>query len=1525
MEQTVAPNNYGNRADGTPKGNGHLGPLTMTDGSGRVITELSVGVNIDGEEVEIPTVVPTLSPEEKAHLQAGGDPTDAIVKKAVDFAKERKSKGLGPFKEESEENWQDSYSPDDNEDPSIYEYVDSKPAPVDNKVAKRTVNGFHAALKAADKGGDYPKAYLDAQISDQNPVDNYSENVNEGVKSVIYGLSTYGGATPEQVATAVETRLTHMNGVEGMKKYLAYVNSMEISKKMSPEEKELAASQAYRQDLAAQVWDEVSTGKAITDFAQMVLLPTDNWKMAKLAEYVGIEPTVRDYVTKGSFVNRFMDSYQQLPPATKAIIANDIVRNWETIGGFDNKVELMAFLARMEGMDSFDKAMTYFEGLTDVVSLIGAPLKAVKVVSNTARLGSAAMSAKRVGKIVASMNQKAAVAEAAIQKAGVLHRAAAIENTDLVADLAITGAQGKLTNAGVDTVTAANTMTPFETIRALTPGAPEGQAASILKRQQVLDEIVDNAKAMNLPMDEAERAAFIERKMAKIADEHEVATVRLIDSTPEGFKLSVTHTGGEETLEHTFKYTDLGTWEDMRYRHAGILGSPKFKLPGIARDLVDAVQFGLNKGAKLKGQFDKVIKSSRKVLSRGQSERVDALLSFGEGKKVFSYDEAVRQGVHGLKLTDDEYQAYAATRQVFDSLKQLKEAEILADWKMNNIKMFDLNSSRQYGKVYEDIDSAGGAFRAHKKDISSFLQDGKVVNGVLTEATLKQAYMNGYKLVKATGSSLFHVSDKYAAEWALVKAGDLSNHVGPVLNHIPGYVTRISKDGNFFLKKSREVIVGTEKRTIWETVGYDEIYSDLEKYRLTLPDADKYKVFADREMSRVDYEGDVIQSFGGLYKGARSSEPLVYGLGKKQAKFAPVLESLQRYIQNVAKNQPIAIYREGLKQKWINTAVKNGMISEHDAATKSFAELGTILNQKHEKYHFFDRSHKEIRFVSGIKTLEETEWDARLYSFGRWAEKKGWSKPMASFFYDGTLQKIDSALMSGTYHTLLGFGNMAQIPLQFSAALIPVAINPLAGAKGLYSALGMTVLDYMNELGKISHAKTNKVDMNLWKLWNESGMRDATKYATFDYFGMFNDTPYKATWFDKLMSKSDVAVRIGQMGANRVAFATAYHQVAAKLGRVPGMDDLLEISAKADEYLLNMGRANMAEFQKRGDTRYAGMFMQVQTKFIEKIFGSEFTGIEKARLMIAQAAMFGAQGVPFVGSIGNRLLAACGFDGESVDSDILAVLQRGAFGWYMTDYLGTNADFSGRLSLGNDIAEKMIGMVYGETNMMEMVGGAPWSVAERAYDTLDRAFFAANVVARYDNLSPKLVLSASEVIAKELLSFPVATANLIKGVAMKTSGMYSDKNGIPVFMYRDPSLMPAIAQSLGFHNLESSNWYQMEGQSLMGKPEAKASLAKCMAGLMVKLINADAERQEVYALAYNALASMGLSLPGGENLNDQVIKYLRKPDKGWEDQYLKGIQKMNNEYHESMDEWFKVMNIRSSVDLDRELEKHGVN
>lgn len=90
-------NSYGLRADGTEKGTGYFGELPMQDGSGKVATEISIGVNIDGRDVEIPTLVPTLSEEEKSYLLNGGEPTEAIVTKAVEYARMRMSKGLSPF------------------------------------------------------------------------------------------------------------------------------------------------------------------------------------------------------------------------------------------------------------------------------------------------------------------------------------------------------------------------------------------------------------------------------------------------------------------------------------------------------------------------------------------------------------------------------------------------------------------------------------------------------------------------------------------------------------------------------------------------------------------------------------------------------------------------------------------------------------------------------------------------------------------------------------------------------------------------------------------------------------------------------------------------------------------------------------------------------------------------------------------------------------------------------------------------------------------------------------------------------------------------------------------------------------------------------------------------------------------------------------------------------------------------------------------------------------------------------------
>jgi len=95
---------YGNRPDKTKKGLGYFGELERPDGTG-VMTEYSIGVPINGEEMDVPTLIPTLTPDEIRlilHMQDGEDMPRSIVHKAIDHAHQRLSEGKPIFATEED-------------------------------------------------------------------------------------------------------------------------------------------------------------------------------------------------------------------------------------------------------------------------------------------------------------------------------------------------------------------------------------------------------------------------------------------------------------------------------------------------------------------------------------------------------------------------------------------------------------------------------------------------------------------------------------------------------------------------------------------------------------------------------------------------------------------------------------------------------------------------------------------------------------------------------------------------------------------------------------------------------------------------------------------------------------------------------------------------------------------------------------------------------------------------------------------------------------------------------------------------------------------------------------------------------------------------------------------------------------------------------------------------------------------------------------------------------------------------------
>lgn len=96
---------YGFRYNSSdPKGLGFLGPLQRPDGG--VMSEYSVGQNINGRETEFPSIVPTLTKEELLAIlnaQQGQPLPASVLQKARAYAEQRMAQGLKPFAQTGEQ------------------------------------------------------------------------------------------------------------------------------------------------------------------------------------------------------------------------------------------------------------------------------------------------------------------------------------------------------------------------------------------------------------------------------------------------------------------------------------------------------------------------------------------------------------------------------------------------------------------------------------------------------------------------------------------------------------------------------------------------------------------------------------------------------------------------------------------------------------------------------------------------------------------------------------------------------------------------------------------------------------------------------------------------------------------------------------------------------------------------------------------------------------------------------------------------------------------------------------------------------------------------------------------------------------------------------------------------------------------------------------------------------------------------------------------------------------------------------
>jgi hypothetical protein len=195
---------WGKRVDGSNKGAGWLGVLRRPDGN--VSTELSVGVNIDGKEREIPLLVPTLSRSEVQQVLASDKTPPAVLDKAVAFARQRIAAGQDPFASAAE-------SPQTTKARSVADFLQP------DERAKM--------LEAAQREDDETRLRGESQNASDSIMDKY----NDRGEALAAARKIADPKLRDAVTQRVDSRFSEMKQIDDERRDNAFTNAATLVEK----------------------------------------------------------------------------------------------------------------------------------------------------------------------------------------------------------------------------------------------------------------------------------------------------------------------------------------------------------------------------------------------------------------------------------------------------------------------------------------------------------------------------------------------------------------------------------------------------------------------------------------------------------------------------------------------------------------------------------------------------------------------------------------------------------------------------------------------------------------------------------------------------------------------------------------------------------------------------------------------------------------------------------------------------------------------------------------------------------------------------------------------------------------------------------------------------------------------------------------------------------------------------------------------------------------------------------------------
>lgn len=1331
---------------------------------------------------------------------------------------------------------------------------------------------------------------------------------------------------------------------QAMREARAFVTSLPSWRQLKPEEQDKAVWAAYLNQQLARVGDEIGFNwQTAADFAGY-LVPQENVRLAQVAKILGAEYSAKDYVNYADFYGSLAGKMETLPIEQRQKVVEEVIAAWPEIHG-NNRVALADFLGRALTGD-------YSEWLLQTENAL-----------------------ERVDQAFLTLGM-GRIATGTLKSFNALRLASKANNIEATADIVRAGSQASLKSAGIDPLDAASVLNPTKDVSTFVKGTDNTHAKAVTDIQSDVDvylEVVDQVSPSGLGLRPEEQAEVISRRRKDIANRENVSDVEVVSQDNLGFTLRYNTVGADgvkssQTVEQTFLKDDVGGLNYTGQKGGYIpldahVTSPNFRQVADREWTIEIPQQLQFQGAKIRASYDQAIRAALKPINRSGMRKVDDVLQMGNdwmdeaGKnvgKVFTKDELVNQGVNGVKLSAKEYTAYTNMRKIFDHMYWQKNKEIRQVREANGIQSVRMADGAEVAaRTYEDSASAAAAFRAtESRSHWAIIQrgDGEIrsFSGAedLSKAELDGLYKDGYRLANAREGQLFS-RNGVNTEWAFVKADEIYQP-SRVLNYRTGYVPRIAKDGHYFVKSVSDAHIGGRviKGGNLKTVRYFDNKTDADVYAATMKteNGGEYVVRHDREMSSTEVDGEWTNIMGGLFTGARSSEPIKFGLEGTKGRTEGVLEGLQRYVSHLARNLPVSLYREGLQQRWLNHAKDMGALPANYQG--GFRSAVDAINPSHAMVRYFQDTHHQTSLISGVRVASELKMLAAQRAVAEMAEKSPvLGKWLSRQIRANTAEEYAGTVRGAVFHLMLGCWNPAQFGIQASGALVAMSISPVHGAKAAGQSLGYAAADVLigNPKAKaafIQRMRDRGIDMDGYEAWDKSGLRDSITHTNLDYKTLWDDAPYDAGVVSRVVGTNTMFFKAGELVNARISFATAFNEWRAKPGnakRTVNETALREIISRTEVFRLNMTKANTAKFQQ-GLTSVPTQFQQVNTKFLEKLLGKgELTGAEKTRLLVGQAALFGAAGVPLLTTATPWILDGINkflpeedqVNALNTDPVRLNAIYNGLAGAMVNDYMNVNNVITGRIALGQDFIENVKGFIFDkELNIMDTAMGPFSSVYESGRTALDRMRTAFNMVATADEVTVEDIAGVAEVMVRSLADLPSSSRNLIKAYDMTNSHFFKNKDGRPIAEWGDQNLQTIVAQALGFSTTEVADWHELNSRYKNTEPRGtKQTEAKRIVRFLNDMHNAEltSDTYRYNAMAVNAIMTKYTQVEDRVALIGEIEKMMDEPGNQWGKILNNILKDWHSEAQNGIGELQNHLALKSSPALARQLQKAGVN